>query len=312
MHSWTRSLSKVEKINLGRYGLSPINTLRGVVDDWDFLRACIRLWDPEAHVFRFGAMMEEMCPLFEESYAIIGCDPNAPLVKHEVKIGYVRSFESLFQFSRPQAKAMIVGDQKAVLLPLIDKFSDVHSNDPNRMRLRMRALVFCLLASFLFNQDPGFGDLHFCPMVRQMEDMGCNGGIVLAETIRSLDRAALGFDDWTVSPIISRYFSSSPFPSFFPLVCSFVIEKIHYSGLVKGPPPSGCCSYISYNPSQYLERPRRNALLSALEGWVQAAAANEVGIDEEIVLAPRTGEVGESSAARDDSEDVAPRRRRDS
>ncbi|KDP45548.1 hypothetical protein JCGZ_18173 [Jatropha curcas] len=32
-------------------------------------------------------MMEEMCPLFEEFCAIIGCDPNAPLVKHEVKIG---------------------------------------------------------------------------------------------------------------------------------------------------------------------------------------------------------------------------------
>ncbi|KDP36642.1 hypothetical protein JCGZ_07860 [Jatropha curcas] len=39
-------------------------------------------------------------------------------------------------------------------------------------------------------------------MVQQMEDMGCIGGIVLAETIRSLDRAALGFDDWTVSPAI--------------------------------------------------------------------------------------------------------------
>ncbi|KDP37833.1 hypothetical protein JCGZ_06882 [Jatropha curcas] len=133
MHSWTRSLCKVEKINLGRYDLSPIITLRGVLVDWDFLRACLRLWDPEAHVFRFGAMMEEMCPLFEEFCAIIGCDPNAPLVKHE---------------------------------------------------------------------DPGFGDLCLCPMVREMEDMGCIGGIVLAETIRSLDRATLGFDDWTVSPII--------------------------------------------------------------------------------------------------------------
>ncbi|KDP47190.1 hypothetical protein JCGZ_19672 [Jatropha curcas] len=87
MHSWTKSLSKVEKINLGRYGLSPIITLRGVVVDWDFLWACIRLWDPEAHIFRFGGMMEEMCPLFEEFCAIIGCDPNAPLVRHEVKVG---------------------------------------------------------------------------------------------------------------------------------------------------------------------------------------------------------------------------------
>ncbi|KDP30606.1 hypothetical protein JCGZ_16937 [Jatropha curcas] len=96
-------------------------------------------------------------------------------------------------FSRPQeAKAMIVGDQKAILLPLIDEFSEVHSYDPDRMRLRMRALVFCLLAGFLFNKDPGFGDLRLCPMIRQMEDMGCIGGIVLAETIRNLDRAALG------------------------------------------------------------------------------------------------------------------------
>ncbi|KDP35457.1 hypothetical protein JCGZ_10850 [Jatropha curcas] len=60
-----------------------------------------------------------------------------------------------------------------------------------------------------------------------------------------------------------------------------------------------------------VERPRRNALLSALEGWTQADADNEVGADEDIVLAPWTGKVGESSAARDDSEDVAPRRRRD-
>ncbi|KDP20573.1 hypothetical protein JCGZ_04526 [Jatropha curcas] len=110
--------------------------------------------------------------------------------------------KTCFNLSRPQAKAMIIGDQKAILLPLINEFLEVHSDDPNRMRLRMRALVFCLLAGFLFNQDPGFGDLRLCPMVRQMEDMGCIGGIVLAETIRSLDKAALGFDDWTVSPII--------------------------------------------------------------------------------------------------------------
>jgi len=70
----------------------------------------------------------------------------------------------------------------------------------------MRALVFCLLAGFLFNRDPGFGDLRLCPMVWQMEDMGCIDGVVLTETIRSLDRAALGFDDWIVSPIILQVF----------------------------------------------------------------------------------------------------------
>ncbi|KDP46786.1 hypothetical protein JCGZ_11157 [Jatropha curcas] len=178
-------------------------------------------------------MMEEMCPLFEEFCAITGCDPNAPLVNHEVKIGYVRSFEGLFQFSPPQARAMIVGDQKAILLPLIDEFSEVHLDYPDRMRLRMRALVFCLLAGFLFNKDPGFGDLRLCPMVRQMEDMSCIGGIVLAETIKSLDRAALGFDDWTISPIILQKGSITQ-----------VWLKDHLQ-VVAAP------TCLPYNPSQY-------------------------------------------------------------
>ncbi|KDP22686.1 hypothetical protein JCGZ_02798 [Jatropha curcas] len=372
MHSWARSLSKVEKINLKRYGLSPIITLRGVVIDWNFLWACIRLWDPEAHVFRFGAMMEEMCPLFEEFCAIIGCDPNAPLVRHEVKVGYVRSFENLFQFSRPQARAMIVDDQKAILLPLIDEFS---------------------------------------------EDMGCIGGIVLAETIRSLDRAALGFEDWTVSSIILQVWLKDhlqvvaaptllpynpvqyrmrkiliTYPSvdtwtswlielgpdevlwFVPwydinrfIQVSFRHTQVYLLGLTHctwycasrvlrqmgidqtvptmddsladsaitpgvtravlrawvrdhhmvrpSPNPAGIQTSPEYR-SWFMtivwpvEKLRRNALLSVLEGWTQADAGNEAGTDEEILLAPQTGNVGESSGAKDDSEDVAPRRRR--
>ena len=59
-----------------------------------------------------------------------------------------------------------------------------------------------------------------------------------------------------------------------------------------------------------VERLRRNALLSVLEGWTQADAGNETGTDEKILLAPQTGNVGESSGTGDDSEDVAPRRRR--
>ena len=60
-----------------------------------------------------------------------------------------------------------------------------------------------------------------------------------------------------------------------------------------------------------IERPRRNALLSALEGWAQVGTEDADGTDEEIMMAPRTGEVGEGSAPKDDIEDVAPRRRRD-
>ncbi|KDP42635.1 hypothetical protein JCGZ_01673 [Jatropha curcas] len=60
-----------------------------------------------------------------------------------------------------------------------------------------------------------------------------------------------------------------------------------------------------------IERPRRTALLSALEGWVRTDTGDEAGTGEEIVLTPKTGEVEQSLTARDGSEDVAPRRRRD-
>ena len=70
------------------------------------------------------------------------------------------------------------------------------------MSRHMRAFVFCLLAGFLFNRDPAFGDLRLCPLVGDMEDFNCIGDLVLAETIQSLDRAVLDFLDWSVSPII--------------------------------------------------------------------------------------------------------------
>ncbi|KDP39406.1 hypothetical protein JCGZ_03688 [Jatropha curcas] len=59
-----------------------------------------------------------------------------------------------------------------------------------------------------------------------------------------------------------------------------------------------------------IERPRRNALLSALEGWAQVGTDDADGTEEEIVMAPRTGDVGEGLAPKDGIEDVAPHRRR--
>ncbi|KDP35673.1 hypothetical protein JCGZ_09111 [Jatropha curcas] len=46
-------------------------------------------------------------------------------------------------------------------------------------------------------------------------------------------------------------------------------------------------------------------------GWAQVGTDDVDGTDEEIVMAPRIGEVGEGLAPKDDIEDVAPRRRRD-
>src|ERR1043165_706013 len=226
IHLWTKSLLKVEKINLGRYGLAPAITLRGVNVDHNFLNACIQFWDPEAHVFRFGADWFEMCPLFEEFCAIIGCDPNGPLVRNELRVNYVRGFLNLFGFPHAKVGGMIA-DNKVVLSHLIDEFLEADLTNPDQMLYRRRAFVFCLVAGFLFNRDPGFGHLSLCVLISQMEKAHCIGGLILAETIRCLDRAALGFEEWTVSLIILQvYFSHFLFLFRF-ILFNVLIEKIN-------------------------------------------------------------------------------------
>ncbi|KDP23079.1 hypothetical protein JCGZ_01172 [Jatropha curcas] len=159
-----------------------------------------------------------------------------------------------------------------------------------------------------------------------MEDMGCIGGIVLAETIRSLDRAALGFDNWTVSPIIlqtSWLIELGPnevlwyIPSMTSSVLSRQMGIDQTVSIVDG---TSVDSVITLGVTRAIlkawvrdhhMRPRRTALLSALEGWAQVGTDDADGTDEEIVMAPRTGEVGEDLAPKDNIEDVAPRRRQD-
>ncbi|KDP24244.1 hypothetical protein JCGZ_26701 [Jatropha curcas] len=51
-----------------------------------------------------------------------------------------------------------------------------------------------------------------------------------------------------------------------------------------------------------IERPRKNALLSALEGWAQVGTNDADGTDKEIVMAPRRCKVGEGLAPKDDIE----------
>ena len=219
IHKWTQTLTKVERINLGGYGIAAVTSLRGVVVAHDFLEACVRFWDPEAHVFRIGATWSELCPLFEEFCAIIGCNPDAPLVRNEVKVGNVRLFAKMFGFSLHEANEVIADSEKVSLLKLMDRFREPNHDDLEYMLHRRRAFVFCLTAGFLFNRNPGFGDLSLCPLICQMEAGNCIGGIILAETIRSLDRASLGFANWTVTPIILQVLCDfavvSPSSSFF-------------------------------------------------------------------------------------------------
>ena len=48
--------------------------MRNVKIKWDFLRATVKLWDIEDHVFQFKTA--KLCPTIEEFLAILGYDPS--------------------------------------------------------------------------------------------------------------------------------------------------------------------------------------------------------------------------------------------
>ena len=203
MHLWTRDLKKVERINLARYGISGMFVMRGVRIDWDFMNACLRFWDPEVHVFRFGASLEELCPTFEEFSVILGSSVDAVLATPAVRVGYFYSFQRLFGLSQEVADAMVL-DGRVNLTALIEEFGESRDfEDLERQRVREKVLIFCLVSGCLFlEEESGWGDIRLVELVHQMENRETIAGMVLAETLLSLDRAYRAEGRWSVSPIV--------------------------------------------------------------------------------------------------------------
>ena len=74
INRWVRSFDFSTKTNFIAYKLEGIKALRNVKIKWDFLRATVKLWDIEDHVFQFKTA--KLCPTIEEFLAILGYDPN--------------------------------------------------------------------------------------------------------------------------------------------------------------------------------------------------------------------------------------------
>ena len=203
MHLWIRDLKKVEKINMGRFGVSGMLTMRGVQVDWDFLHACLRFWDTETHVFRFGASLEELCPTFEEFSALLGSSPDAALASPAIRVGYFQSFQGLFGLSQQVADGFVF-DGRVNLTGLIEEFFDPQDfEDFVWQKVRKKVLIFCLVSGCLFLEDSsGWGDIRLVELIHQMDSGKTIAGMVLAETLLSLDRAYRVRGRWSVSPIV--------------------------------------------------------------------------------------------------------------
>ena len=74
INRWVRSFDFSTKTNFTAYKLEGIKALRNIKIKWDFLRAAVKFWDTEDHVFRFKTA--ELCPIIKEFSAILGYDPS--------------------------------------------------------------------------------------------------------------------------------------------------------------------------------------------------------------------------------------------
>ena len=74
INGWVRNFDFSTKTNFIAYKLEGIKALRNVKIKWNFLRATMKFWDPEDHVFWFN--IAKLCPTIEEFSTILGYNPS--------------------------------------------------------------------------------------------------------------------------------------------------------------------------------------------------------------------------------------------
>ena len=122
INRWVRSFDFSAKTNFTSYKLDGIKALRNVKIKWNFLRAGMKFWDLEEHVFRFNTA--ELCLTFEEFFAILGYDPNKKSVMVSCDPRYKESLSDALGLSTSITDSMIEGHMvnlRAIISWLIDK-----------------------------------------------------------------------------------------------------------------------------------------------------------------------------------------------
>ena len=96
--------------------------MRTVKIKWDFLRAAVKFWDLEDHVFRFNTT--ELYPTIEEFFAILGYDPNRKSVAISCDPKHKESLSDALSLPTSITNSMIEGHMvnlRAIISWLIDK-----------------------------------------------------------------------------------------------------------------------------------------------------------------------------------------------
>ena len=122
INKWVRNFDFSTITNFTTYKLEGIKALRNVKIKWDFLRAAVKFWDLEDHVFRFK--IAELCPIIEEFSAILGYDPSKKFVAVSYDPRHGESLSNALGLPTSITSSMVEGHMVnlcAILSRLINK-----------------------------------------------------------------------------------------------------------------------------------------------------------------------------------------------
>ena len=185
INRWVRSFDFNTKTNFTAYKLEGIKALRNVKINWDFLRAAMKFWDPEDHVFRFNTA--ELCLTIEEFSTILSYDPNKKFVVVSCDPRYKESLSDALGLPTFVANSMIKGHMvnlHAIISQLIDKRTyGVTENMQKNF-----SLALCMVGELLlcFGRR-GFVDTRAISVVNQIKDGDIPASLIMVETLLGLD-----------------------------------------------------------------------------------------------------------------------------
>ena len=185
INRWVRSFDFSTKTNFTTYKLEGIKALRNIKIKWDFLRAAVKFWDIEDHMFRFKTV--ELYPTIEEFFAILGYDPSKKSVAVSCDPKHRESLSNALGLPTSITSSMIEGQMMnlhSILSRLINKCTyGVTDNMQKNF-----GLALCFVGEFLlYFGRHGFTDAQAISVVSQIKDGDNLVSPILVETLLGLD-----------------------------------------------------------------------------------------------------------------------------
>ena len=185
INRWVRSFDLSTKTNFTAFKLEGIKALRNVKIKWDFLRAVMKFWDPEDHVFRFYTA--KLCPAIEEFSAILGYDPSRKFVAVSCDPRHKESLSDTLSLPTSIIDSMTEGymvNLRAIISRLIDKHTYGVIDDMQKNF----GLALCIMGKLLLcSGRRGFVDARAISVVNQIKDVDNPISLILAKTLLGLN-----------------------------------------------------------------------------------------------------------------------------